>query len=185
MRKVLTPRIALIVVGVGAAFHAALAPARQAAGEVHPVWSAANWPFPMDQWGGGKAFTCKAGDCGSEISVYLRAKIGFCNCTTGVADDEELERLADFDLFSNRQTAVARGRPIEVRWMKGRSRPYAFVGSFSRQKSALTIAFNARCDAIVATAVSDDNHRAELESLVLNFLNGDTVIHWAEKTLGM
>ena len=26
------------------------------------------------------------------ISI-IRAKIGFCNCTTGVADDEELERL--------------------------------------------------------------------------------------------
>jgi hypothetical protein len=184
MRNVLIPAIAVIALGAGAAFQAALAPARQAAG-VLPVWSVANWPFPMDQWGGGKAFTCKAGDCGSEISVYLRAKIGFCNCTTGVADDEELERLADFDLFSNNQTAVAQGRPIEVRWMKGRSRPYAFVGSFGRQKSALTIAFNDRCDAIVATAVSADDHRAEVESFVLKFLNGDTVIHWTEKTLGM
>jgi len=52
--------------------------------------------------GKGKAFQCKAADCGTEINLYLRAKIGFCNCTTGVADDEELERLSDFDLIGAR-----------------------------------------------------------------------------------
>ena len=54
-----------------------------------------------DQWGKGKAFHCKAADCGTEVSLYVRAKIGFCNCTTGVADDEELERLSDFDLMGS------------------------------------------------------------------------------------
>jgi hypothetical protein len=185
MRKVLIPTLALLAFAASAALYAALAPARQVALAAHPVWTAAGWPFPMDQWGTGKAFTCKATDCGSEINVYLRAKIGFCNCTTGVADDEELERLADFDLFSNKQAATAPGRPIDVGWMKGRSRPYEFVGSFRRQKSALTIAFNDRCDAVVATAVTDDDRRGQVEALVLKFLNGETVIHWAEKTLGL
>jgi hypothetical protein len=189
MRKALIPTLALLVasavLGASAVLHVVLAPARQTPAGVHPVWRAANWPFPRDQWGTGSAFTCRARDCGSEINVYLRAKIGFCNCTAGVADDEELERLADFDLFSNKQAAAAPGRPVEVGWMKGRSRPYLFVGSFRPQKSALTIAFNDRCDAIVATAVSDEDHRAEAESVVLKFLNGDSVIHWAEKTLGL
>jgi hypothetical protein len=27
-----------------------------------PVWSEMAWPFPMDQWGKGKAFQCKAAD---------------------------------------------------------------------------------------------------------------------------
>jgi hypothetical protein len=185
MRKVLIPALALLAFGAGAALYAALAPARQAAVVMHPVWSATSWPFPMDQWGTGKAFTCRASDCGREINVYLRAKIGFCNCTTGVADDEELERLADFDLFSNKQMASAPGRPIEVGWMRGRSRPYEFVGSFRRQKSALTVAFNDRCDAVVATAISEDDPRTGVEAVVLQFLNGETVIHWAEKTLGL
>jgi hypothetical protein len=185
MRKSLIPTLALLAFSAGAALYFALVPARQAVAEIHPSWSATNWPFPMDQWGPGKAFTCTANDCGRQISVYLRPKIGFCNCTTGVADDEELERLADFDLFSNKQTPVAAGRPIQVGWMKGRSRPYLFVGSFLRQKSALTIALNDRCDAVVATAVSDDDHPADVESLVLKFLNDDTVIHWAKKTLGL
>src|SRR3954451_10492094 len=52
-----------------------------------PVWTDAKWPFPIDQWGTGRAFVCKAADCGTEVTLYLRAKLGFCNCTTGVADD--------------------------------------------------------------------------------------------------
>ena len=41
-----------------------------------PVWSEVPWPFPMDQWGKGKAFTCKAADCGTQVTLYIRAKIG-------------------------------------------------------------------------------------------------------------
>jgi hypothetical protein len=184
MRKVFIPLTTMIITGAVAAFCAALTPGPQAAAERHPVWSPAKWPFAMDQWGTGTAFSCKASDCGSDINLYLRPKIGFCNCTSGVADDEELERLADFGLFSNRQAALAPSRPIEVGWMKGRSRPYAFVGALRRQKSALTIAFSDRCDAIVATTVADSDHFAEIESLTLDFLNSDTVIHWAATTLG-
>ena len=59
---------------------------RGAGGEPHPAWSEIAWPFPLDQWGKGKAFRCKSADCGTEITVYVRAKIGFCNCSTGVSD---------------------------------------------------------------------------------------------------
>jgi hypothetical protein len=116
---------------------------------------------------------------------FLRAKIGFCNCTTGVADDPELERVADFDLFGGQSTALAPGHPIAVRWMKGRSRPYLLSSSLWRTRSALTIAFNDRCDVIVATAITGQNRLKKLESIVLGFLNGDTVIRWAELTLGL
>src|SRR5262245_49919558 len=80
----------------------------------HPVWTDAKWPFPIDQWGTGRAFVCKAADCGTEVTLYLRAKLGFCNCTTGVADDEELERVGDLDLVGNQKTAMGGGRPITV-----------------------------------------------------------------------
>jgi hypothetical protein len=59
-----------------------------AAGAAKPAWSEVAWPFPVDQWGKGKAYRCKAADCGTEVNVYIRAKIGFCNCATGVSDDE-------------------------------------------------------------------------------------------------
>src|SRR6266478_5761699 len=51
-----------------------------------PEWTDAAWPFPIDQWGQGWAYQCKAADCGVEVNVYLRPKIGLCNCQTGVAD---------------------------------------------------------------------------------------------------
>ena len=151
----------------------------------NPVWREMKWAFPIDQWGTGKAFRCDAGACGTRLDVFLRAKIGFCKCATGVDDDAELERVADFDLFGDTHSALVPGHPIAVRWMKGRSRPYSFSRSFWRTKSILTIAFNDRCDAIVATIVADRDRPDELEPVVLEFLNSDTVIHWAELTLGL
>ena len=150
-----------------------------------PVWSEVAWPFPMDQWGKGKAFVCKAAHCGTDVTVYIRAKIGFCNCATGVADDEELDRISDFDLFSNKLTALGPGQPIAVAWMKGRSRAFSIAGPSRAQKSALSVGFNDRCDAIVATAVLGEGRPGAIEPAVLAFLNSRTVLRWAEVTLGL
>jgi hypothetical protein len=148
----------------------------------HPVWQEAEWPFPIDEWGKGKAFRCDAADCGVEVNLYIRAKIGFCNCTTGVSDDNELERLADFRLMGEKPPALSAGNPIRVAWMKGRSRAYANAKSHA---STLAIAFNDRCDAVVATASVAHPHPAPIEPSVIDFLNSQTVIHWAEITLGL
>jgi hypothetical protein len=172
--------VALVLLGLAACL--TLKSSASVPGAVHPVWSETKWTFPIDQWGSGKAFHCDAAACGTNVDVFLRAKIGFCKCTTGVADDAELERVADFELFGDKPTALAPGHSIRVRWMKGRSRPYSFPG---RATSTLTIAFNDRCDAIVATAIAGHNRPAELEPVVLEFLNGPTVIRWAELTLGL
>jgi hypothetical protein len=147
-----------------------------------PVWQEAQWPFPMDEWGTGKAFRCEATHCGVEVNLYIRAKIGFCNCTTGVSDDEELDRLADFRLMGNKPAALSAGTPISVAWMKGRSRAYT---SHRPQDSALAIAFNDRCDAVVATALIAHARPAAIEPSVIAFLNSKTIIHWAEITLGL
>jgi hypothetical protein len=69
--------------------------------------------------------------------------------------------------------------------MKGRSRPYSFSNFPAKGNSTLTIAFNDRCDVIVATVVAAHNRPAEMESVALEFLNGDTVIRWAEAALGL
>ena len=156
-----------------------------AAGALRPVWTEVQWPFPMDQWGKGKAFRCKPSDCGSEVTVYVRAKIGFCNCTTGVSDDEELDRISDYDLLGNKLAALGPGRPIAVAWMKGRSRAYAISGPARGGKSGLSIAFNDRCDAIVATLVVGHGRPAAIEPAAIEFLNGSTVRRWAEVTLGL
>jgi hypothetical protein len=173
------------LIGAAAAAYLLLQPSVSLPRKVDPVWIEVKWPFPMDQWGPGKAFRCKASDCGTELTIFLRAKIGFCNCTTGVADDEELERVADLDLFGERRVAPAPGKPIGVRWMRGRSRAYAFPSSSGAGQSALAIAFNDRCDVIVATLIAGNNRPAELETAALEFLNGDVVMRWAETSLGL
>ena len=158
---------------------------RGAGGEPHPAWSETPWPFPIDQWGKGKAFRCKSADCGTEVTVYVRAKIGFCNCSTGVSDDEELDRISDYDLLGNKLAAQGPGREIKVAWMKGRSRAFAVSGAPRSSRSALSVGFNDRCDAIIATAVHGAERSAEIEPIVLDLLNSKPVIRWAEVTLGL
>jgi hypothetical protein len=151
----------------------------------HPKFAEVRWPFPTDEWGAGKAFRCEAANCGVEVDVYIRAKIGFCNCLTGVSDDNELDRLTDFSLMGERLSVLAPGREINVAWMKGRSRPYALSEPYRAPNSALAIAFNDRCDAIVATAVVGHDQPAIVEPSVIDFLNSEVVVHWAEVTLGL
>ena len=158
---------------------------RGAPGVPHPAWAEVPWPFPMDQWGKGKAFRCRAADCGTEVTVYVRAKIGFCNCTTGVSDDDELDRISDFDLLAGKLSPQGPGRPISIAWMKGRSRIFTVGDAQRAGKSALSIGFNDHCDAIVATAVLERGQPAVIEPVVIEFLNSKTVVHWAEVTLGL
>jgi hypothetical protein len=161
---------------VGAGQSAASAPARAA-------WSEVKWPFPLDQWGTGRAFRCPAAECGAAIDLYLRAKLGFCNCTTGVSDDAELDRVGDLELLSQKFDGLRDGRPVTVGWMNGRSRPYRVTRSSAPPRSALAIAFNDKCDVVVATVVADD--MAAAERAALSFLNGDLVLRWAERELGL
>ena len=153
--------------------------------EPRPVWTEERWPFPADPWGKGKAFRCRAADCGREVDVYLRAKLGFCNCTTGVADDGDLERMSDLDLVGGEAAALGPGRPVAVGSMQGRSRAYALTARDRRGKSVVAIAFNERCDMIAATAVLQKEQPETLEPEVLAFLNSRTVLRWAEAALGL
>ena len=147
-----------------------------------PVWTEAAWPFPIDQWGQGWAYQCKAADCGVDVNLYLRPKIGYCNCQTGVADDAELERVSDLDLVGSERSALAHGQPITVHWMKGRSRGYT-VGARAA-KPVLSLAFNNSCDVIVATLIAGDEPVAQ-EQAALEFLNGDLVLERVEAVLGL
>jgi hypothetical protein len=172
--------------GLAAIFAAGLASREKTAvRETRPVWTEVRWPFAIDQWGRGKAFACDASDCGTAVTLYLRAKIGFCNCTTGVADDRELERVSDLDLVGRAHAAVGPGSAIAVAWMKGRSRAYE-VSTWPGSTAAVrTIAFNDRCDVIVATSVISGRESAAIEPAILEFLNSSAVLRWAEVTLGL
>ena len=177
--------VAMLVAGVGGytAYHAArTAETLRMSEPAGPVWSETTWPFPIDQWGQGWAYQCKAADCGTDVDLYLRPKLGFCNCQTGVADDEELDRVGDVDIVGREASALGPGRPITVHGMKGRSRGYAV--SAPAAKSVLSLAFNNRCDVVVATVVAGEEPAAQ-EQAVLEFLNGDLILHWAEEVLGL
>ena len=152
---------------------------------IQPKFAEAKWPFPTDEWGEGKAFRCAAADCGVEVNVYIRPKIGFCNCLTGVSDDNELDRLSDFNLMGAKPAVLGAGHEIRIAWMKGRSRAYAVSEPYRAPSSVLAIAFNDKCDAIVATATVAHDAPKTLEPSIIDFLNSETVVHWAEVTLGL
>ena len=165
---------------------ATMKPAAKATDDVaRPLWTEVRWPFPIDQWGTGRAFACKAADCGAEVALYLRAKLGSCNCTTGVADDADLDRMSDFDLLGSEASPLGAGRPITVGSMKGRSRSYLLTARDRPGKSAISIAANDRCDMIVATVVLPHERPAAIEPTVMDFLNSRSVLHWAEIALGI
>ena len=157
------------------------------AGAVTPpgraVWTEVEWPFLMDQWGKGKAFQCKPADCGTEVNLYLRPKLGFCNCTTGVSDDTELDRVGDLELLSDKFDGLSDGRAISVGWMNGRSRPYHVTVRYGAPRTALAIAFNDKCDVVVATVVADAIPAAERAALV--FLGGEEMLRWVQRELGL
>ena len=132
-----------------------------------------------------QGFQCNAADCGVDVRIYLRAKLASCNCETGVADDAELDRMSDFELVGSDVLPLGTGQPIEVGQMQGRSRAYALVGRHAPGRVALSVAFNDRCDMIVATAVLPHDRPAAIAAAVMRFLNSRTVLGWAEASLGL
>jgi hypothetical protein len=149
-----------------------------------PAWTETKWPFPMDQWGIGKAFVCRPADCGARIEVYIRPKIGFCNCSTGVSDDAELERVADTELLSPEVRPLGPGRRVKIGWMQGLGRAYRTPGEQTGER-LLSVAFNDECDVVVAVAKLGNGDRTLAEPAVMNFLNSRPMVLWAKKELGL
>jgi len=179
-------RTGLLVISLGAGLAGLLAgDAEVGANAAQPLWSEVKWPFPVDQWGSGRAFRCAAADCGLEISLYLRAKIGFCNCATGVSDDDELDRVGDLEIFSAKWIGLADGRPIKVGWMNGRSRPYRVEMRYAAPITVLAMGFNDKCDVAVATVVAERDRLPTAERRAIEFLNGELVLRWAEREFGL
>jgi hypothetical protein len=150
----------------------------------HPHWVEVKWPFPIDQWGAGRAFQCGPDACGETVNLFLRAKIGFCNCSRGVYDDAELDRVGDIDLVGPQFAGLDEGRQVAVGWMKGRSRVFTVTGPYQPTSAAAAIAFNDKCDVVVATVTADHGDLSSAQHEALKFLNGDLVLRWARAELG-
>src|SRR5581483_12221273 len=107
-------------------------------------WQEIAWPYPRDGWPAGRAFRCDG--CAQPIELYVRPKIGFCNCDTGVADDDEVDRVADLDLISDRFAPREAGRAVRVAGLAGRSRAYDLPMADGARHVAVGIALSQRCD---------------------------------------
>jgi hypothetical protein len=117
------------------------------------------------------------------VNLYLRPKLGFCNCARGVYDDAELDRVGDVALMGPQFTGLDDGQPVTVGWMTGRSRAFIVTGPYQPAGSAAAIAFNDKCDVVVATVTADAD-LARGERAALKFLNTDVVLRWARAELG-
>ncbi len=116
-----------------------------------PAWREIAWPFPRDGWPAGRAFRCNEAACGG-IEIYIRPKLGFCNCDSGVADDDEVDRVSDLDLISPRFAPLQPGEPIRMAGMSGRARAYELQMPDETRRAAVGIAVSQRCDLFVAVA---------------------------------
>ena len=140
-------------------------------------WHEIAWPFPRDGWPAGRAFRCDVASCGAEAELYVRPKIGFCNCDSGVADDDEVDRVADLDLISERFAPLEPGRVIRIAEMSGRLRNYHLDMSDGARHAAIGIAVSHRCDLLVAVAQGAGG-ASELQRTALEFLGSHEMHHW-------
>jgi hypothetical protein len=143
-----------------------------------PPWSEEKWPFPIDQWGTGQAYGCTAERCGRELHLYLRAKIGFCRCATGVSDDDEIERVGDLDLIGPDYKPLASGHPAIAGIMSGRVRLFAVARPLQPAVPVLTIALANKCDAIAATVMAEPEADSLAEAQALDFMRSAAVQDW-------
>jgi hypothetical protein len=140
-------------------------------------WREIAWPFPRDGWPAGRAFRCDAATCGEAVELYVRPKIGFCNCDSGVADDDEVDRVADLDLISPRFAPVEAGRVVHVAELAGRSRSYDLKMTDGSQRAAVGFALSRRCDLLVA--VAQGSGRADnVQRAAADFLGSDNMARW-------
>ena len=168
------PAITVVALALGALSGGAAYEATARRGE---NWQEIAWPFPRDGWPAGRAFRCGAASCGDTVEVYVRPKIGFCNCDSGVADDDEVDRVADLDLMSERFAPREAGRVVRVADMPGRIRAYDLRMADGSQRAAVGIAVSRRCDLLVAVA-QGRGEAARVQSVALEFLATGAMKDW-------
>src|ERR1700737_3458147 len=140
-------------------------------------WREIAWPFPRDGWPAGRAYRCDIASCGDEIDLYVRPKLGFCNCDSGVADDDEVDRVADLDLISDRFVPLEPGKVVHVAGMAGRMRTYDLGMPDGSRRTAIGIAASRRCDLMVAVVLGKVAAHG-LRQKALDFLASNTVAGW-------
>ena len=172
MRRAATILAALIALGASGvgAYQRAPMPAEKSA-----HWREIAWPFPRDGWPAGRAFGCDGACAGTEL--YVRAKLGFCNCDRGVADDDEVDRVTDVDRITPRFAAAAPGDRLRVGGLDGRERHYDLDMPDGTHRFATGIAVSRRCDLLVAVVQGAGEVRA-MRRAALEFLETQEMKRW-------
>jgi len=177
------PVIASAIVALGALSGAAayqhVAPRQdeQKQDEEKGDWHEIAWPFPRDGWPAGKAFRCGTAACGGALELYLRPKMGFCNCDRGVTDDDEVDRVADLDLMSQHFAPLAPGDIVRLADLPGRIRTYDLKMPDGSPHIAVGVAVSRRCDLLVAVARGRGD-ASEVRRAALAFLATGEMTRW-------
>ena len=116
------------------------------------------------------------------LEVYVRPKLGFCNCATGVTDDAEVDGVTDLDLISATFQPAGPGAPIRIGGLPGRARRYA-LSTPDGPRSAVGVAVSQRCDVVVAVALSPRPIGDDTLGLAVAFLETETPMGWIRQAL--
>ena len=181
MRRLIAILIAALAFGALSGFAAYQKVRPQAVGNAD--WREIAWPFPRDAWPAGRAFRCQSAACGEGVELYVRSKIGFCNCDSGVADDDEVDRVADLDMISPNFVPRAPGTVVRVAGMSGRARAYDLAMSDGSHHAAIGIALSHRCDLLVAV-VQGKGTAPGVERAALAFLGSIGMTRWMTVAMG-
>ena len=145
-----------------------------------PVWRDAVWTPPIDNWGTGLAYVCDNAGCPGGVTLLARTKVGFCNCFSGVADDDEIDRIGDVDLHGDTFKPVEPGQPAAVGPLAGRKRAFQASGRWFGTSHVLSIVVATDCKAVVATLVSSAPITPSIEIAALALLGDKPFQKWAE-----
>ena len=183
MRRLIAILIASLAFGAlsGVAAYQKVRPQGGGSGDAN--WQEITWPFPRDAWPAGRAFRCRTQTCGEGVELYVRPKIGFCNCDTGVADDDEVDRVADLDMITPNFVPRAPGSVVRVADMSGRARAYDLGMADGAHHAGVGIAISHRCDLLVAVAQGSADAPA-VQRAALAFLASRDMTHWMTAALG-
>jgi hypothetical protein len=150
-------------------------------GDAPSGWFEVAWPFQRDQFPPGLAFECRTESCAYYLRLTFRAKVGFCDCTRGVADDEDLDRMGDIDFLGANAAPAGPGTQITLAGMQGRTRLYLIRGRDGLNVPALSFVVSKTCDVVVATA--SGANLAGSQAAAQAFLNDEAMRLWIERVL--
>lgn len=140
-------------------------------------WRPTAWPFPRDAWPPGRAWRR------GTLEVYVRPKLGFCdNCETGVATDDEVDRVTDVDLLDERLAPAREGVAVRIGPLPGRARLYRYELATGGTRHVEGIAVAQKCDLVIAVIAGNLLDQRE-RTAAHRFLQSETVLAWLNQQL--